>query len=146
MGRQTFKKVITTPEVMEKINPKNKKLQKTFLKEKSRKCSDATLVQYESALNIFFAWNVIEGENKFYPEIKKIEISQFFDYILEELKINGKRFAFFKSVLSGLSDCVIKLYDEEYPTFRNFRTTINENDPKPDVREKTMWSEKDIDN
>ena len=37
MGRQTFKKVITTPEVMEKINPKNKKLQKTFLKEKSRK-------------------------------------------------------------------------------------------------------------
>ena len=28
MGRQTFKKVITTPEVMEKINPKNKKLQK----------------------------------------------------------------------------------------------------------------------
>lgn len=146
MGRQTFKKVITTPEVMEKINPKNKKLQKTFLKEKSRKCSDATLVQYESALNIFFAWNVIEGENKFYPEIKKIEISQFFDYILEELKVNGKRFAFFKSVLSGLSDCVIKLYDEEYPTFRNFISAIIENVPKPDVREKTVWTEEDIDN
>lgn len=146
MGRQTFRKVITTPEIMEQINPKNIKLQKLFLKEKGRKCSDATLVQYESALNIFFAWNVIEGDNKFYPEIKKLEINNFFDYLLDELKVNGKRFAFFKSVLSGLSDCVIKYYDEEYPTFRNFIAAVIENIPKEDVREKTIISDEQFEN
>ena len=101
------------------ISKENQKLIKLFLKEKGRKCSPATMKVYASDLNIFFCWNVLENDNKFYPNIKKVEISSFFDYLLNTMKINGKRFAHFKSILSGLSDCVIKFYDEDYPTFRN---------------------------
>ena len=37
MGRTTFKKKITSPELIEQINPKNVKLINLFLKEKDRK-------------------------------------------------------------------------------------------------------------
>ena len=146
MPRAMYRKVITSPEVMGQVNPENIKLCNIFLKDKARKCSNETLKQYKSALDIFMCWNVLEGNNEFYPLIKKIEISSFFDYICEELKVNGKRFGFFKSVLSGLSDCVIKYYDEDErcKTFRNFIGAIIENVPKTEVREKTILNEEQV--
>ena len=144
MARSTYKIKITDEEVIAQISKENQKLIKLFLKEKGRKCSPATMKVYTSDLNIFFCWNVLENDNKFYPNIKKVEISSFFDYLLNTMKINGKRFAHFKSILSGLSDCVIKFYDEDYPTFRNFIGAVVENIPKPDVREKTILEEEDV--
>ena len=146
MGRQTFKKQITSPEILAQINKDNLKLCQIYLRDKQRKCSDDTIKQYQSALNIFFCWNIIENENKFYPQIKKIEISMFFDYLLNELRVNGKRFAFFKSVLSGLSDCVIKYYDEDErcKTFRNFISAIIENVPKNEAREKSIVDDAEL--
>ena len=47
MGRKTFKTKITSPETIEQINPKNKKLMNLFLKDKNRKCSDATMKVYQ---------------------------------------------------------------------------------------------------
>ena len=38
LPRRTFKKVTTSPELIEKINPQNKKLIDLFLKSKGRKC------------------------------------------------------------------------------------------------------------
>lgn len=145
MARTTYKVKITDEEVISQISKENQKLIKLFLKEKGRKCSEATMKVYASDLNIFFCWNVLENDNKFYPNIKKVEISSFFDYLLNTMKVNGKRFAHFKSILSGLSDCVIKFYDEDYPTFRNFISAVVENIPKPDVREKTILEEEDVD-
>lgn len=144
MARSTYKIKITDEEVIAQISKENQKLIKLFLKEKGRKCSPATMKVYASDLNIFFCWNVLENDNKFYPNIKKVEISSFFDYLLNTMKVNGKRFAHFKSILSGLSDCVIKFYDEDYPTFRNFIGAVVENIPKPDVREKTILEEEDV--
>ena len=148
MPRTTYKKKITTPELIEKINSENKKLVKLFLREKNRVCSDETIKQYTSALNIFFCWNVLENDNKYYPKIKKIEISNFFDYLVNELKVNSKRFSFFKSVLSSLSDTFIKFYDEEeeYANFRNFINAVVENMPKSEAREKTILSDEDCEN
>lgn len=146
MGRKTYKKIITSKETIELINPKNKKLMDLFLKDKGRKCSPATMKVYESNLTIFFCWNVLYNDNKYYPEIKKIELSEFFDYLVNEMKIQGKRFAHYRSVLSTLSEIVIKYYDEDYPTFRNIVNTIIEPIPKDAVREKTILSEAEIDN
>lgn len=145
MARSTCRIKITSEEIISQISKENQSLIKLFLKEKERKCSVATMKVYASDLNIFFAWNVLENNNKFYPEIKKVEISSFFDYLINTMKINGKRFAHFKSVLSGLSDCVIKFYDEDYPTFKNFISAVVENIPKPDVREKTIVEKEDLD-
>lgn len=144
MGRQTFKKKITSPEIIEQINPKNIKLMNLFLKDKNRKCSDATMKVYKSNLDIFFCWNVLYNDNKYYPEIKRVELSEFFDFIVNELKIQGKRFSHYRSVLSGVSDIVIKYYDEEYPTFKNIVNTIIEPIPKDAVRKKTILSDNEV--
>ena len=144
MARKTFKKITTSPELIEKICNDNKKLMKLFLQDKNRKCSDATIKGYTSDLNIFFCWAVDNADNKFYPNIKKYEISNFFTYCIDELKWNGARFARMRSVLSGLSDTVIKYYDEEYPTFRNIINAVVEAIPKEPVREKTILNDDDL--
>lgn len=144
MGRETFKKQFTSPEIIEKINPKNKKLMELYLKDKSRKCSDATMKVYKSNLNIFFCWNVVYNDNKYYPEIKKVELSEFFDFLVNDLKIQGKRFSHYRSVLSTLSDIVIKYYDDDFPTFKNIINTIIEPIPKDAVREKTILTEEEV--
>jgi hypothetical protein len=56
MPRKTFSKKTTTPELIEKINPKNKKLAEKFLKEKSTRTSEKTIAVYRSNLNIFFVY------------------------------------------------------------------------------------------
>lgn len=144
MARETFKKQFTTPEIINQINPKNVKLMNLYLKDKSRKCSDATMKVYASNLNIFFCWNVIYNDNKYYPEIKKVELSEFFDFLVNELKIQGKRFAHYRSVLSTLSDIVIKYYDDDYPTFKNIVNTIIEPIPKDAVRKKTILTDEEV--
>lgn len=144
MGRETFRKQITSPDIIAQINPKNVKLMNLFIKDKSRKCSDASMKVYKSNLNIFFCWNVLYNDNKYYPDIKKIELSEFFDYIVNEMKIQGKRFSHYRSVLSTLSEIVIKYYDEEFPTFRNIVNTIIEPIPKDAVREKTILSDEEV--
>lgn len=141
MGRKTFKKIITSEEVKSQISKENLQLMKLFLKDKDRKCSEKTIFNYQSDLNIFFCWNVMENNNKFYPEIKKSEMSMFFSYCIDELKWNGKRFARMRSVLSGLSDIVIKYYDDDYPTFRNYINSVIEAIPKPPAREKTVLTD-----
>ena len=146
MARKTFRKVITSKELIEKINPKNKKLAELFLKDKNRKCSDATIKNYTSDLNIFFCWVVDNAENKFFPDIKKFEFSDFFSFCVDELKWSGKRFARMRSTLSSLSECVIKYYDEEYPTFRNVINTVIEAIPKEAVREKTILEDGEVEN
>ena len=144
MARSTFKKKITTDESLQNINPKNKKLQELFLKDKDRKCSEATIKGYSSDLNIFFCWVEQFCDNKYYPEIKKFEISDFFSYCVNELQWNGKRFARMRSVLSNLSEIVIKYFDEEYPTFRNVINSIIEPIPKEPVRKKTVVTEEEL--
>ena len=144
MGRSTFKKKITNEASLQNINPKNKKLQELFIKDKDRKCSEATIKGYISDLNIFFCWVEQNCENKYYPEMKKYEISDFFSYCVNDLQWNGKRFARMRSVLSNLSEVVIKYYDEDFPTFRNVINSIIDPIPKDPVRKKTIITEEEL--
>lgn len=144
MSRKTFKKIITSKELIDKINPENKKLIELFLKTKGRKCSDATLKNYRSDLNIFFCWVVENCDNKYFPDIKKFEMSDFFSYATDELKWSGKRFSRMRSTLSSLSDVFLKFFEEDYPKFRNYINNVIESVPKDPVREKTVLSDEDI--
>lgn len=145
VGRETFKKTITDPETIEKISKENQKLINLFIKEKSRSCSEKTIVVYKSELNIFFCWNVLYNNNTYYPDIKKYELSDFFDFLVNELKIQGKRFSHYRSVLSSFSDVYIKFLDDERPTFKNIINTMIEPIPKDDIREKTILDDEDVD-
>jgi site-specific recombinase XerD len=145
MPRKTYRKVITSPENLVLINPENKKLQERFLKEKNTRCSDGTIVGYESDLNIFFTWNLLNNDNKFYADIEKIELADFFSYAVSELQWGSSRFGRVRSALSGMSDFIEKFYDKKYPLYRNIVLKAIELMPKVAKREKTVLSEKQVD-
>ena len=53
-GRETYRKVITSAELIEQINPENIKLMDRFLKNFATKRSPKYVVVYKSNLQIFF--------------------------------------------------------------------------------------------
>lgn len=143
-SRETFKKITTSAELIEKVNPENKKLAEKFLRAKNSRSSELTVDNYRSDLNIFFVWNYQYNNNKFFIDIKKVELSEFFIWATEELKWGSSRFARMKSSLSSLSNYIERTLDEEYPNFRNIVLKAVENMPKNTVREKTVLTEEQI--
>ena len=146
MGRKTFRKVITSKEISEQINPKNRNLINRFLKEKNTRCSDTTITNYKSDLEIFFTWNYLENDDKFFIKIRKLELADFFAYCVEDLKWGSSRFARMRSCLSSLSEFIEKFYDEDYPEFRNIVLKAIESMPKAERRKKTVLSKEQVDN
>jgi len=145
MPRKTFYKSITSPELTEKINPENLKLLDEFIREKDRKCSLQTLAGYKSDLNLFYTWNLLHNNNKHFPEIKKREFANFFNFGMTELQWKSARFSRVRSVLSSFSDFFCKYYDEDYPTYRPIIKTVIESIPKTPSRKKTVLSEEQVD-
>ena len=142
-GRKTFRKVITSPELIEQINPKNKMLADRFLKNFATKRSPNSVVSYRSNLNIFFCWNVEHNDNKFFIDIRKIELMDFFDFCVTELKWSPNRYAQMHSCLSSFSAWIENYFDDDYPLFRNLLSKI-EKPVKENVREKTVLQKEDI--
>jgi len=143
-GRETFRKIITSPELIEQINPQNIKLMDRFLKNFATKRSPKSVIVYKSNLQMFFCWNVENNDNKLFTDIRKIEMLDFFDFALSELKWSPNRFAQMHSTLSSFSEWIENYFDEEYPTFRNLLPKI-EKPTKEAVREKTVLQKEDID-
>ena len=144
--RKTFRKVITSPELIEQINPKNKMLMERFLKNFATKRSPNSVVSYRSNLQIFFCWNVENNSNKEFIKIRKIEFADFFDYAVTELKWSANRFHQMHSCLSSFSAWIENYFDdvEEYKDFRNLLPKI-EKPVKENVRKKTVLQKEDID-
>lgn len=143
-GRKTFRKVITSPELTEQINPDNMKLANRFLKNFATKRSPNSVVSYKSNLTIFFTWNLLENDNCFFIDIKKRELMEFFDYCVTELKWGSQRFAQMHSSLSSFSRFIETFYDDEYPLFRNLLPKI-EKPVKEAVRKKSVFSKDELD-
>jgi integrase len=145
MARSTFRKVITSPELIEKINPKNKKIVDRFIKNFNTKRSDGSVISYISNYNIFFVWNLLHNENKFFIDIKKSEMMDFFDFGATELRWSPNRYSQMWSSLSSLSNYIENILDEEFPNFRNIVKKI-EKLPKNVVREKSVFTKEELDN
>jgi integrase len=145
-GRKTFRKVITSDELIAQINPENIKLMERFLKNFATKRSPKSVVVYRSNLNIFFVWNLLENDNRPFAKIKKLQMLDFFDYALSELHWSPNRFHQCHSSLSSFSDWIENYYDEVdgYENFRNIVKKI-EKPSKEAVREKTVLQKEDID-
>ncbi len=144
-GRKTFRKVITSEELINQINPENVKLMERFLKNFATKRSPKSVVVYRSNLNIFFVWNLLENDNRPFAKIKKLQMLDFFDYALSELHWSPNRFHQCHSSLSSFSDWIENYYDEVegYENFRNIVKKI-EKPSKEAVREKTVLKEEDV--
>lgn len=144
MTRKTFRKIITSDELVCKINPENMGLMESFLKDKSIRTSLKTIIVYRSNLNIFFVWNLLHNNNKKFTDIKKLEFSEFFSYASEELRLGSARLNNIRSTLSSLSNFIEKFMDEEYPNFRNVILKIIESSPKEVRREKTILTDEQV--
>ena len=144
MPRETFRKQITSPELWQEVDKRNKKLLEQFLKEKNTRNSDSTLKGYKSDLEIFFTWNLLNNKNKFFIDIKKLEFSDFFSFVSGELQWGSARFTRVRSVLSSLSNFIEKYMDDDYPGYRNLILKVIENMPKVQKREKTILSEDQV--
>ena len=143
-GRKTFRKVITSPELTEQINPKNIAFMERYLKNFATKRSPKSVVVYRSNLTLFLTWNLLYNENKLFTDIRKIEYADFFDFCVTELRWNANRFHQCHSSLSSFSAWIENYFDEDYPTFRNLLPKI-EKPVKENVREKTVLQKEDID-
>lgn len=143
-GRETFRKVITSPELTAQINPKNMKFVERFLKNFATKRSPKSVTVYRSNLIIFLTWNLLYNENKLFMDVRKIELADFFDYCVTELKWNANRYHQMHSSLSSFSAWIENYFDEDYPMFRNLLPKI-EKPVKENIREKTVLQKEDID-
>lgn len=146
MPRKTVRNKITSEELTAKINPKNIELIKKFLKEKSIRTSPKTIVVYESNLVIFFTWNLLHNENKFFVDIKKLEFSNFFSFASEEMGVGSSKLNNMRSTLSSLSTFIEKFFDEDYPAFRNVILKVVDSAPREVRREKTILDDEQVEN
>ena len=145
MGRTTYRKIITDDETIGKINPKNQRLVNRFLRNFNTKRSDVSVNVYRSNFNIFFCWNVLYNDNKFFVDIRKSEFADFFDYAVEELRWSPSRYSNVWSSLNSLSNFIENLLDDDYPDYKNQVKKI-EHLPKNPVRKKTVLTDVQVDN
>ena len=145
MGRKTFKKKITSDELIQQINPENTKIVNRFLRRFNTKGSDKSVAVYKSNFNIFFCWNVENNDNKSFIDIKKSELADLFDYAVAELQWSSNRYANMWSSLNSLSNFIENILDDDYPDFRNQVKKI-EKLPKNTVRKKTILTDEQVDN
>ena len=143
-GRKTFRKVITSDELIEKINLKNKMLVDRFLKNFATKRSPKSVTVYKSNLMIFMCWNVEFNDNIFFIDFKKYMLLDFFDYCCTELKWSSARYSQMHSCLSSFSTFIEDIYDEQYKGFRNLLPKI-EKLTKEFVRKKSVFTKEEID-
>lgn len=144
-ARETYRKVITSKNVKNQINPDNIKLVDRFLKNFATKHSPSSVINYKSNLMIFFCWNVLENDNEFFINIKKLDLVDFFDFGITELKWQSNRYCQMHSCLSSFSTYIENYLDELYPDFRNLLSKI-EKLPIENVRKKSIFKKDELDN
>lgn len=145
MGRGTVYNNLYTPEIWAKLNPDNKGLLDDFVAYKrSADKSPQTIEQYYQMIRLFFCWNYLYNNDKFFVDLKKRELVRFFSYAVETMGWSSNRTATVKSALSSMSNYIENILDDEYEDFRNIVTKIEISEKQP-VREKTVLTQEQID-
>lgn len=147
MARKTKYNLITNIETIEKINKKNSELLNDFvLYLKSVDRSEGTINGYINDIQIFFVWNLLNNNDKFFVDLTKREFSRFQNYLLNENGNSSSRIRRLKAALSSLSDYIENILDDE-PEFKGFRNIVKkiENPVLEKVREKTIFSDEQLD-
>lgn len=142
--RKTKMNKITSPELLEQVNPKNKKLVKEFLDYlKSIDRSPATIAGYKNDLEIFEVFLLQECDNRFIIEMTKRDIVNFQNWLLNDHENSPARVRRLKASVSSLSNFVEAILDEDYPNFRSIVRKI-ENPVNNPTREKTVIEEAEV--
>ena len=143
--RKTVMNDITSPELINNINPKNAQLVRDYLSYlKSVQRSETTIRAYENDLEIAMVWCLLHNDNKFFVEWTKRNIVAYQNWLIDVNKNSPARVRRLKATLSSLSNYIMNICDDEYPNFRNIINRV-ENPVNQPVREKTILSDEQID-
>lgn len=146
MARKTKMNSITSPELIEQINPDNKSLMRDFLDYlKTIGRSGTTISSYENDLQIAFVWCLQHNDNKPFTEWTKRNIIAYQYWLLNTNENSPARIRRLKAALSSLSNYIEVVLDDEYPDFRNIINKVG-NPPLQAVRDKTVWEAAEIEN
>lgn len=104
------------------VNEFNREMVQDYLDNQSD-LSVQTRPAYKSGLRIFFVWVKDHLKNKDFTEIKKKEFQKYLNWLTNRgLSDSGINFK--KSAVSTFCNYVMLMYEEEYPTFRNFTSGL----------------------
>lgn len=143
MGRKTKQNHITTPELIQQINPDNAQLVKDYLMYlRSINRSETTISAYKSDLDIFFVWVLQNAKNKFFIELTKRDLVAYQNWLINNNENSPARVRRLKAVISSLSNYIENILDDEYPNYRSIVKKI-ENPVNAPVRDKTILDESD---
>lgn len=146
MARKTRMNNLTSPELLAQVNPENMRLKNDFLDYlRSVQRSPGTIAGYSNDLDIFFVWVLQNARNKFFVNVTKRDIIAYQSWLINSNENSPARVRRLKAALSSLSNFVESILDEE-PEFKGFRSIVRkiENPALQPVREKTVWSDDDI--
>lgn len=146
MARKTRMNNLTSPELLSQVNPENMRLKNDFLDYlRSVQRSPGTIAGYSNDLDIFFVWVLQNARNKFFVNVTKRDIIAYQSWLINSNENSPARVRRLKAALSSLSNFVESILDEE-PEFKGFRSIVRkiENPALQPVREKTVWSDDDI--
>lgn len=145
MSRKTKQNKITSPELIAQINPENIRLMNDFLNYlNSMKRSLDTIAGYKNDLHIFFVWNLLNNNNKFFIDLTKRELVSYQNYITNDNENSPARVRRLKSVLSSMSNYIQNILDDEFDNFKPIIKKL-ENPINEKVREKTVLEDNQID-
>ena len=145
MGRKTQQNKITSPELLDQINPENKRLLEDFLTYlRSTQRSEGTVKGYRSDAEIAFVWCLQHINNKFFVDWSKRDVVAFQNWMLNENKNSPARVRRVKSTLSSMSNYIENVLDDEYHGYRPIVRKI-ENPVNQAVREKTVLTDEQCD-
>ena len=147
MARKTkCNRGLTSPELLEKVNPDNIRLKNDFLDYlKSTQRSPMTIHGYSNDLDIFFCWVLQSADNKPFAKITKRDLVRFQNWLCGNNQNGSARVRRIKSAISSLSNYIEAILDddEEFSGFRSIVRKI-ENPAMQPVREKTVLTDEQV--
>lgn len=144
MARSTKMNSITSPELLQQVNQKNKQLLDDFLDYlRSVQRSDTTINGYENDIQIAWVWCLQNNDNKFFVDWTKRNIVAYQNWLLNNNENSPARIRRLKAALSSLSNYIESVLDDEFPNFRNIINKV-ENPVNRPVREKTVWEDEEL--
>ena len=120
-GKIADKSSEITDEMWNEVNKFNRDIAEEFVENQSH-LSDKSVIQYKSALRIFFWWVYEKLDNKKVIEIKKKEFIKYLNWLTNR-GLSDSAIKMKKSVISSLCSYIMNYYEDEYPTFRTFVTS-----------------------
>lgn len=134
---------LTSPDLLDQVNPNNKRLQDDFLNYmRSMQRSEGTIYQYSHDLDIFWVWNLQNNGNKDFSKISKRDYVAYQNWLVNTNGNSPARVRRLKATVSSMSNFVEAILDDE-EEFMNFRSAIKkvESPANVKVREKTVFTD-----